>query len=184
MISVLLKPNQLNVLNWNFHSIDYWPQSNYYWPQFVKIWTLLLTPLELLLTPIVQNVKSITDPSWIITDPKCQSLLTPYWPPLLTPLLTPMGVSKGSVKKKPCIRCPITSDEINTFCDLLDFVENLWNQTQTQKVLTSQAMVHHMRMFDTVLDRLKALFLVLESHRNIPVMLGNIWSTSVDLIVD
>ena len=65
-----LKPNQLNFLNWNFHSIDYKPQ-------FVKIGTLLLTPLELLLTPIGQNVKSITDPIWIITDPKCRSLLTP-----------------------------------------------------------------------------------------------------------
>ena len=28
------------------------------------------------------------------------------------------------------------------------------------------------------------IFLVLESHRKIPVMLGNIWSTFVDLIVD
>ena len=83
------------------------------------------------------------------------------------------------------IWCPIASDEINTFCDLLDFVENLWNQTQTQKVLiSSEAMGDRMKMFDTVLERQKVILLVFESHMNIPVMLGNIWSLSVDLIVD
>ena len=30
----------------------------------------------------------------------------------------------------------------------------------------------------------KGHILVFESHRNIPVMLGNTWPTSVDLIVD
>ena len=83
------------------------------------------------------------------------------------------------------IRCLIASEEINSLCDFFDFVENLWNQTQTQKVLiSSEAMGHRMMMFDTVLERLKVILLVLESRRNIPVMLGNIWSTSVDLIVD
>ena len=83
------------------------------------------------------------------------------------------------------IRCPIASDEINTLCDFLDFVENLWNQTQTQKVLiSSEAMGHLMKMFDTVLECPKVILLVFETHRNIRVMLGNIWSTSVDLIVD
>ena len=83
------------------------------------------------------------------------------------------------------IRCLIAFDEINNLCDFLDFVENLWDQTQTQKVLTSsEAMGDRMRMFDTVLERPKVILLVFESHRNIPVMLGNIWSTSVDLIVD
>ena len=83
------------------------------------------------------------------------------------------------------IRCPVASDEINTFCDFLDFVENLWNQTQTQKVLISlEAMGHRMSMFDTVLKRPKVILLVFESHRNIPVMLGNTWATSVDLSVD
>ena len=83
------------------------------------------------------------------------------------------------------IRCPIASDKINTFCDLLDFVENLWNQTQTQKVLiSSEAMGHHMKTVDTVLERPKVILLVFESRRNISVMLGNIWSTFVDLIVD
>ena len=73
------------------------------------------------------------------------------------------------------IRCPIVSDEINTLCDFLDFVENLWNQTQTQKVLiSSETMGHLMRMFDTVLERPKVILLVFESHRNILVMLGNI----------
>ena len=64
-------------------------------------------------------------------------------------------------------------------------MENLWDQTQTQKVLTSsEAMGDRMRMFDTVLERPKVILLVFESHRNIPVMLGNTWPTSVDLIVD
>ena len=83
------------------------------------------------------------------------------------------------------IRCPIASDEINSLCDFLDFVENLWNQTQTQKVLmSSEAIEHCMRMFDKVLERPKVILLVFESHMNIPVMLGNIWPTSVGLIVD
>ena len=83
------------------------------------------------------------------------------------------------------IQCPIASDDVNSLCDFFDFVENLWNQTQTQKVLiSSEAMGHRMRMFYTVLERPKVIFLVFESHINIPVMLGNIWSTSVDLIVD
>ena len=83
------------------------------------------------------------------------------------------------------IRSPIASDEVNTFCDLLDFVENLWDQTQSQKVLTStEAISRRMRMFDTVLERPKVILLVLESNRNTPVMLGNTWPTSVDLIVD
>ena len=45
-------------------------------------------------------------------------------------------------------------------------------------------MGHLIRMLDTVLEYPKVILLVFESHRNIPVMLGNIWSTSVDLIVD
>ena len=83
------------------------------------------------------------------------------------------------------IRCPIAFDEINSLFDSFDFVENLWNQTQTQKVLiSSEAMGHRMRMFDTVLERPKVILLVCESHMDIPVMLGNTWSTSVDLMVD
>ena len=83
------------------------------------------------------------------------------------------------------IRCSIASDEINNLCDFLDFVENLWNTPQTQKVLiSSEAMGHRMRMFDTVLERPDVILLVFESHRNIPVMPGSIWSTSVDLTVD
>ena len=57
--------------------------------------------------------------------------------------------------------------------------------TQTQKVLiSSEAIEHHMRMFDTVLERPKVIFLVFESRRNIPKILGNTWSTFVELIVD
>ena len=75
-------------------------------------------------------------------------------------------------------------DEINNLCDFLDFVENLWNQTQTQKVLiSSEVMRHRMRMFDTVLDRPKVILLLFETHGNIPKILGNTWATIVDLIV-
>ena len=83
------------------------------------------------------------------------------------------------------IRCLIVSNEINYLRDFWDFVEKLWIHSQTQKMLILlEAMRHHMRMFDTVLERPKVILLVFESHRNIPVMLGNIWSTSVYLIVD
>ena len=96
-----------------------------------------------------------------------------------------MAVGRSNAVSNILIRCPIASDEISNLCDFLDFVENLWNQTQTQKVLiSSEKMGHRMRMFDTVLERPKVILSVLESHMNIPVMLGNIWSTSVDLIVD
>ena len=91
-----------NLIIWMFEL-----KFSFYWllTPICQNQNLLLTPLELLLTPIVQDVKSITDPIGIITDPKCRSLLTPYWPPLLTPLLTPMGVSKGSVIKKTMCNC-------------------------------------------------------------------------------
>ena len=83
------------------------------------------------------------------------------------------------------IRCSIVSDEINTFCDFVDFVENLWNQTQTQKVfISSEAMRHGMSVFDVLLEHPKVILLVSESHRNILEMLGNTWSTFVVLIVD
>ena len=82
------------------------------------------------------------------------------------------------------IQCSIAPDEINSLCDFLDFVENLWNQTQTQKVLISSGVMEHcMVMFDTVLERSNVILLVLESHKNILVMLGNIWSTFVNHIV-
>ena len=82
------------------------------------------------------------------------------------------------------IRCFIASDKVNTLNDFVDFVEKLWIHTQTQKMLTlSEVMRHRMRMFDTVLERPKVILLVLESPRNIPVILGNTWSTSVDLMV-
>ena len=41
-----------------------------------------------------------------------------------------------------------------------------------------------MRIFDTVLERPKFILLVFESHRNIPVISGNILSAFVDLIVN
>ena len=72
------------------------------------------------------------------------------------------------------IRCLIASDKINTLNDFVDFVEKLWIHTQTQKMLTlSEVMRHRMRMFDTVLERPKVILLVLESLRNITVILGN-----------
>ena len=95
-----------------------------------------------------------------------------------------MAFGRSKTVSNILIRCPIASDEINNLCDFLDFVENLWNQIQTQKVLiSSEAIGHHMRIFDTVLERPKVILLVLESPSNIPVILGNTWSTSVDLIV-
>ena len=82
------------------------------------------------------------------------------------------------------IRCLIAHDKINTLNDFVDFVGKLWIETQTQNILIlSEAMRHRMRMFDTVLERLKVILLILESPRNIPVILGNTWSTSVDPIV-
>ena len=77
------------------------------------------------------------------------------------------------------IPCFIAYDKINTLNDFVDFVEKLWIHTQTQKMLTlSEAMKHRMRMFDTVLERPKGPLLVLESPRNISVILVNIYSTS------
>ena len=52
-------------------------------------------------------------------------------------------------------------------------MENLWNQTQTQKVLIlSEAMEHRMRMFDTVFERPEVIFLALERYRTISVIFG------------
>ena len=79
---------------------------------------------------------------------------------------------------------PIFSDETSNLCDFVDFVGKLWTHTQIQKMLISpEEMGCPMRMFDTVLGRSNVILLVLKSHRNIPVILGNTWSTSVDSIV-
>ena len=95
-----------------------------------------------------------------------------------------MAFGRSKTVSKILMQCSIASDEINSLCDFSNFVENLWNQTQTQKLwISSEAMEHCLRIFDAVLERPKVILLVLKSHRNIPVMLGNIWSTSVDLIV-
>ena len=53
-----------------------------------------------------------------------------------------------------------------------------------QILISSEAMRHPVRMFDTVLEHQKVILSVFESHRNIPVSLGNTWSTSVDPSVD
>ena len=72
-----------------------------------------------------------------------------------------MAFGRSKTVSNILTRCPITSDEINNLCDFLDFVENLWNQTQTQKVLiSSEAMGHRMRMFDTVLECPQVILLV------------------------
>ena len=95
-----------------------------------------------------------------------------------------MTFGRSKTASKILIRCPIAFDEISNLCDSFDFVENLWNQTQTQKVLiSSEAMGHRMRTLDTVLERPKVILLVFETHINILVMLGNIWSTSVDSLL-
>ena len=41
-----------------------------------------------------------------------------------------------------------------------------------------------MRIVDAVLESPKVIVLVTKSHRNILVIIGNTWSTSVDLIED
>ena len=96
-----------------------------------------------------------------------------------------MTFGRSKIVSNILIRCPIASDDINSLCDFFDFVENLWNQTQTQKVLIlPELMGHRMRMYDTGLERPKVILLVFESHRNTPVTLGNTLSTYVDLSVD
>ena len=96
-----------------------------------------------------------------------------------------MTFGRSKIVSNISIRYTIVSEEINNFCDFLDFVENLWIQTQTQKMLiSSKAMRHRMGMFDTILERPKVIRLVFESHRTIPVILGNTWATYVDPIVD
>ena len=83
---------------------------------------------------------------------------------------------------------PIASDEINTFCvcvSLHKFSTTSKKFRKSHKLLiSSETMRHHMRMFDTVLERSKVILLVFESKSNIPVTLGNTWATFVDLIVD
>ena len=96
-----------------------------------------------------------------------------------------MTFGRSKTESNILTRCLIASDEINSLCDFFDFVENSWNLTQTKKVLiSSEAMRHRVRIFDSGLERPKVIVLVFESHGNIPVMLGNTWPTSVDLIVD
>ena len=64
-------------------------------------------------------------------------------------------------------------------------MEKFWIHPQTQKMLILlEAMRHHMRMFDAVLERPKVILLVPESHESISVITDNTWSTSVDLMVD
>ena len=73
-----------------------------------------------------------------------------------------VALGRSKTVSNTLIRYPISSDEINNLCDFLDFVGNLWNQTQTQKVLiSSEEMRHRMRVFDTVLERTKPTLLVL-----------------------
>ena len=93
----------------------------------------------------------------------------------------------GRSKSAPntLILCLIVSDKTDSLRDLYDFVENLWNQTQTPKVfISSEAMRHHMSEFDALLERTKVILLVSESYKNILEMLGNTWSTFIALIVD
>ena len=79
----------------------------------------------------------------------------------------------------------IASDEINNLCDFLDFVGKLWIHPEVQKMLiSSEAMRNPMKMFDTILERLNVILLVPKSHRSILFILGNTWSTFVDLIVN
>ena len=51
-------------------------------------------------------------------------------------------------------------------------------------LISSEAIWHPVTVLDTVLEHQKVILLVSESHRNIPVSLGNIWSTFIDPSVD
>ena len=51
-------------------------------------------------------------------------------------------------------------------------------------LIWSEAIRHPVRMFNTVLEHPNVIILVLESHMNILDILGNTWSTSVDLIMN
>ena len=83
------------------------------------------------------------------------------------------------------IWCPITSDEMNTFWIYFWFHKFSTTCKKSHRLwVSSEAMWHRMRMFDTVLELPKVILWVFDSHRNIPVMLGNTWSTSVGHIVD
>ena len=60
------------------------------------------------------------------------------------------------------IWCPIASNEINTFCVCVWFHKFSTKSKKSHKLLiSSEEMGHHMRMFDTVLERPKAILLVL-----------------------
>ena len=58
----------------------------------------------------------------------------------------------------------------------------IWRLSQNVDFITT--MMHPIRTIDTVLEHLKVILSVFESHRDIPVSLGNTWSTSVDPNVD
>ena len=95
----------------------------------------------------------------------------------------PLGVPKPYRTSSYDALSPLSRSTL--FCDCVWSHKFSTKSSKSQKVLTStEAIRHCMRMFDTVLERLKVILLVFESHRNIPVMLGNTWPTSVDLIVD
>ena len=76
------------------------------------------------------------------------------------------------------VRCPIASEDINTFCVCVWFHKISTKSKKSHKLLiSSETMGHRMRMFDKVLGRRKITLLVFKSHRNTPVILGNTWST-------
>ena len=58
------------------------------------------------------------------------------------------------------------------------------SSTNAKIMISSEMITHPIRVFDMVLEYPKVIILVPKSHRNIPVIIGNTWSTSVDLTVD
>ena len=73
-------------------------------------------------------------------------------------------------------------------CSISNFVYDCYNYANLasfhKMLISSQAMMYRIRMFNTVLEHLKVILLVFQNSRNIRVSLGNTWSISVVLSVD
>ena len=73
-------------------------------------------------------------------------------------------------------------------CSISNFVYDCYNYANLasfhKMLISSEAMRHPVTGLDTVLGHQKFILLVFESHWNIPVSLGNIWSTFIDPSVD
>ena len=100
------------------------------------------------------------------------SKMTRMFPWILGIKSMPFGCSK--TVSKILNGCLIASGKINSLSDFQDFVGRLWIHPQAQKMLIfSEAMRHHLRIFDTGLEHPKGILLIPKIHGNILVILGN-----------